>query len=234
MVDDDDEQTHAPPGDDRRVKDLIAAASSSDELDAQTQADLARWFGLPSFQQVEEGEVAAPPASRDDPDVVARRAAQARATAAVDPVLCDALHARGAAVERMLVFRPTELRILDPSISALDPVLVARAEASAEPREVDLPMGLRDDLAECTPQALLRDLHRPEIDFRLQLEADAVVEAQMRVDPVREVREAMAAHRATERLEPGWRQAREALEPLVRAKREPWGDIRTPSRRVRE
>src|SRR5688572_22019300 len=96
MVDDDD---------DRRVKDLVAAAKAGDEnIDPQTAADLARWFGLPSFTQVEEGEVKPRPVKPEDPEVVARREAVARATAAVDPAFCDRLHGKWAHGHDLLKF----------------------------------------------------------------------------------------------------------------------------------
>src|SRR5213596_1341835 len=116
MVDDDD---------DPKVKDLIAAAKAGDaNIDPDTAADLARWFGLPSYQQVAEGEVA--PAAPLDPELAARREVMERALAAIDPALCDALHARWADVDQLIRFEPIELRRIDPSISALDPVLLAR------------------------------------------------------------------------------------------------------------
>jgi len=227
MVDDDDQ-------DDRRAKDLVAAAGSNEELDPQTQADLARWFGLPSFEQLEETERKAPPAPRGDPEIIARRQAQERATAAVDPAFVAELQARVDSVGQMIAPRPPWRGTLDPSISALDPVLLARANLVTEPREVDMPLGLQNDLKECTPQAVLRDLHRPDIDFILRLEVDPALEATLRIDPVAAVRTAMAARLLPPFVATPFRQALAALEPLAAAKRAPWADLNTPNRRVSE
>jgi hypothetical protein len=225
MVDDDD---------DRRVKDLIAAAKAGDaEIDPATAADLARWFGMPSYQQVAEGEVKLE-RRPEDPQVVARREAIDKALESIDPVLCDELHARWADVDTLILFEPAELRRIDPSISALDPVLVALADM-ADPREVEIPIEMFDDLRECTPQAVLRDLARPEIEFRLALEVDQSVAAALPVDGVALVREAVRTRNKPELGGPSVStQIREALAPVKRAKREPWAELRTPGRRVSE
>jgi hypothetical protein len=215
--------------DDRKAKDLLADAGG-EELDAATRAQLERWFGLPSYEQVAEEAAARPP---EDAEVVARREAQARAAAAVDPVLNEALHARGAAVDRMLRIPPLELGVLDPSISAIDPVLLARADL-AEPRVVDLPRGVLDDMADPTPQALLRDLHRPELEFPLRLEIDPVLLEIARVDAAAEVRAVMSSRVTAELPVPAARAIAEDLAPMRRARREPWGELRTPGRRVAE
>jgi len=224
MVDDDD---------DPKVKDLIAAAKAGDaNIDPETAADLARWFGLPSYQQVAEGEVKAP-AKVLDPEMEARREVMERALAAVDPALCDALHARWADVDDLITFEPIELRRIDPSISALDPVLMARADL-AEPREIELPMGMHDDLRECTPQAVLRDLHRPEVEFRLELQVDEATAGLQPLDAGAIVRELLGTRHAPEVTPMVSTQIREMLAPVARAKREPWAELRTPGRRVSE
>jgi hypothetical protein len=228
MVDDDDT--------DVRVKELVAAAAAGDAgIDPNTAADLARWFTLPSYQQLEESATKPKPAAPEDPEVVARREAIAKATAAVDPVFCDALYERYAHVRDLITYEPADLRMIDPSISAIDPVLMSRGQLG-EPREVEIPHGLHDDLRECTPQAVLRDLHRPEVEFPLHLEVDPSIAAAMPIDATRVVREALqtrvgggavAGPSAVERV-------RTALEPIARAKREPWAELRTPGRRVSE
>jgi hypothetical protein len=223
--------------DDRRVKDLIAAAKAGDaSIDPDTAADLARWFGLPSYQQVEEGEVKPKP-KPEDPAVVARREQMERATAGVDPVLCEALHHKWDGAETLIKFQPAELAIVDPSISAFDPVLVARAEPP-EPRIIELPPDLYDDLKECTPQAVLRDLHRPPTEFQLLLEVDPALVAMMSVDASAIVREALMTRvggSAEAMREPSpLLSAREALSVWKQAKRERWSELRTPGRRVSE
>ena len=60
-----------------------------------------------------------------------------------------------------------------------------------EPREVEIPDELIDDLSERTPQALLRDLHRPEIEFVKTFEISDPI-AELRVDASAEVKVAIA------------------------------------------
>ena len=62
-----------------------------DLLDAATKAELARWFGLPSFE--EPSSEAAPPPP-EDPETAELRERRAAAAAAVDPALLDAMHQR--------------------------------------------------------------------------------------------------------------------------------------------
>jgi len=146
--------------DDKKVKDLI---------DDGTRADLERWFALPSFQQLaDEGKVAAPPP--EDPEVAAFLKRRAELLAAVDPALLEAHRRRVEPPDDLLHFTPSlELRV-DPSVMIFDEALLSRQSTIADPREVEIPDELRDDLAVSVPQALLRDLHRPETMFDKQFE----------------------------------------------------------------
>ena len=199
------------------------------DLDPETQEQLSRWFGLPSFEELEErGE--APPM---EPDFAAeRRKIQAAASAAVDPALLEALYARADARASVARLEILELGRLDPSISALDPMLLGRVDAAAEPRTIELPMGIQDALAECTPQAVLRDLHRPEIYFDRRYEVDEQLAALMMVDPLNEVRQLLATRIELQLPEPPLAEARASIAEMTRAKRAPWSQIRTPTRRV--
>jgi len=67
---------------------------------------------------------------------------------------------------------------------------VERQLQHAEPREVEISEELRDDLKECTPQALLRDLHRPELMFEKLFEVIDIA-AEQKFDIVAEVDAAM-------------------------------------------
>ncbi|HWO22713.1 MAG TPA: hypothetical protein VNO30_28330 [Kofleriaceae bacterium] len=156
-------------------------------LDAKTLADLERWFGLPSFQEVaERGEP--PPAL--DPEIEAVREQRAKAIAAVDPALVEAHRRRVESGESLLRFEAVlEVRV-DPSVAQIDYAHIENKQAIAEPREVDIPEQLRDDLRECTPQAILRDLHRPELYFDKQFEVVDMA-AEQRLDIVAAVAEAM-------------------------------------------
>src|SRR5437870_4652205 len=93
------------PDDDPKVKELLTGGAAVDgrdllpagsaaegrrgSIDATTQADLARWFGLPSFSEVAER-----PLAPEDPEVAAVRERRAKATAAVDPALLERIRIR--------------------------------------------------------------------------------------------------------------------------------------------
>jgi hypothetical protein len=171
-----------PPDDDKndpKVKDI---------LDAASQADLERWFGLPSFEQLAETSQIAEPAV-DDPEMVAARERRDRALACVEPALLESLHRR--AEPEVIRFESTIELHVDPSIALVDLGMVDRAYVIAEPREVPIPEQLQDDLHDCTPQAILRDLHRPELDFEKTFEVVDYA-AEQRMDIVAMVTEAMA------------------------------------------
>jgi hypothetical protein len=208
--------------DDKTVKEM---------LDAATRAELERWFGLPSFTQVEE-KAAPPPA--EDPDVVAVRERREKAIAAVDPAMVEAHRRRTDAPENLIKFKPMiEIRV-DPGVAFLDHAMIERGTI-AEPREIDIPDALRDDLRDCTPQALLRDLHRPELDFDKTFEIVDYA-AENRVDVVAIVNEVMTT---TYKINPEssnlFREGREILRELRTTRLEPWTAERLsalPNRRV--
>lgn len=172
--------------DDLKVKELLEGGRVP--LDPATQADLDRWFGMPSAMQLEdEGKQAGP---ADDADMVAVIERRDRALAAVDPALLDEIKARTEDRPNPIVFKPTVDVVIDDSVALFDHGMVDRAMTIAEPREVEIPDALIDDLKECTPQALLRDLHRPESFFDKMFEiVDAA--AEQRLDIVAEVKSAM-------------------------------------------
>src|SRR5690242_2689842 len=171
-----------PPDDeprDPKVKDLL-----SGEIDEATQRDLERWFGLPSFTALEERAAQGPP---EDPEMAAVRERRDRALAAVDPSLLDAIHERTDRLEHVLRFEPKIDVHVTQDVSLLDEGMIERGHAIAEPRDVVRPDQIEDDLKDCTPQALLRDLHRPELQFEKRLErldeaAEQVLDAAAEVD----------------------------------------------------
>ena len=177
MASDDTEQPEQPEQPEPTVKQL---------LDAKTVAELERWFGLPSFQELAEQ---GPPPPPEDPEVEAVREQRAKAIAAVDPALNEAHRRRVESGEGLIRFKALIDVRVDPSLPLID-LDVVEARAIAEPREVEIPEPLRDDLAECTPQAILRDLHRVETYFDKQLEVVDMA-AEQRLDIVAAVDEAM-------------------------------------------
>jgi hypothetical protein len=212
-------------GDDKRVKDL---------LDAGTRADLERWFGLPSFEQLAERGVqpAEPPA--EDPEMLEVRRKRAAAIAAVDPALVEAHRKRTDPPEDLLKFTATlEVRV-DPDLATIDLAMIEQQYANVEPREVELPEDLRDDLHDCTPQALLRDLHRPELTFDKVFEIVDVI-ADHRVDVAARVAEAMRTRWSLRDFGPSpLQEARDLIKALRDDRHSPWTEIRMPGRTVTE
>src|SRR2546423_4836982 len=133
--------------DDKTVKQLIGEA---------TRAELEKWFGLPSFSELAEQGAPPPP---DDPEMIAVRERREQALAAVDPALVARILDRTEVRAETLLQLELTLDVrVDPDIALFDGSLAERAATIAEPREVEISEELRDDLKECVPQALLRDL----------------------------------------------------------------------------
>jgi hypothetical protein len=207
---------------DQTVKDL---------LDAATKAELARWFGLPSYEEL--GDQAPPPP--EDPEAEERRERRERAIASVDPALLDAMHQRNEVRPSTLVTFAPKIDIkIKTEMGAFDHAMAARAYSIAEPREVEIPEALRDDLKDVAPQALLRDLHRPETSFDKQFElVDAA--ASQRLDIVAEVEAAMAMSLKLPPLSgSSFEEQRRLLVEDAANRRRPWTEIPMRNRRVSE
>jgi hypothetical protein len=157
-------------------------------LDAKTQAELERWFGLPSFQALaDQGQ---PPPPEEDPELVAKREQRDRAIAAVDPALLEAHRRRVESCDSLIRFQAVIDVRIKLSMTRIDLAHIERKVEVAEPREIDIALEMRDDLSECTPQAILRDLHRPELLFDKVFEVVDVA-AEQRLDAVAAVDEVM-------------------------------------------
>ena len=201
--------------DDQRAKDV---------LDAATRADLERWFSLPSFQQLaDEGKPAAPPPD-EDPDVAAVRERRQAAIAAVDPAMLEAHRRRVESSDTMIMLDPhVELRV-DPDVALMDAGMIDRCYQLAEPREVELPEELRDDLRDCTPQALLRDLHRAELYFDKTFQVEDVMEP-MRLDASAEAAAAMTTRWTIAPTGDVAAEGRAAFDEARALRRQPWVDV---------
>jgi hypothetical protein len=143
------------PGTEPRVGELLARGAlpaESEELDPATIAQLAAWFGAPAA-----GPAPAPPETPAVADAATRRA---RALEAVDPGFVSALQSRWARGEALLrVTAPMSRPRRAPSKFDL---AVWNLHLGDPPREVERPEDIGDTLKDPTPQAVLRDLHRPE------------------------------------------------------------------------
>jgi len=202
--------------DDKTVKQL---------LDAATRAELERWFGLPSFDQLaEQGKRPAPPVDTEMEEARLRREA---AIAAVDPALLEAHRLRTEPREDLLQFKLELEPSVDPSIVLFDPTMADRGTI-AEPREVEIPQQLEDDLRDCTPQALLRDLHRTEQTFDKVFEMDT--QGHERVDIVAVIAEVMTTRWTPELHSSALDEARAEIREAHRLRRQPWADLKIPAR----
>jgi hypothetical protein len=207
--------------DDKKVKDLI---------DSATRAELERWFGLPSYEALaDQGIHPEPPA--EDPELAERRQRLEGALAAVDPGLLEAYYRRTEALAGVIKSLPDVTLHIDPGIARIDTAMI-ELRAVAEPREVERPPDLEDALQERTPQALLRDLHRPELVFYKEFQRIDLLEG-FRVDAAASIAEAMAT--STRLPPPGpslFEQEHARLVELRAERRRPW--VEMPIRRVTE
>lgn len=159
------EPAERPPANEPRVSDLLAGRVSPEareELDPETVAQLAAWFGVP---------VATPaaPATRDTPANKREEAAlrRQRALDAVDRAFLAALESKWSGGDALLrITRPVSQPLRSPSRFDLD---VWNLQASDELREAERPEDVSDALKDPAPQAVLRDLHRPEQQWPLRL-----------------------------------------------------------------
>ncbi|MEO7736308.1 MAG: hypothetical protein ABIY55_35445 [Kofleriaceae bacterium] len=204
--------------DNRKVKDL---------LDPAARAELERWFGLPSFEQVADGsaKLAPPP---DDPAIAEYHKRVAEALAAVDPVLLAGYERRMELAGAMI--KPVPPHVV-PTIGLLDLAMIARTVA--DPRDYERSPDVEDHLSECTPQALLRDLHRPDLSFDKVFEIDP--DAARRFDGISMVEQAMATDwRLRQFLPLAFHHGRIAFDELRAERRQPWAELKLPSRSVTE
>ena len=214
-----------PDNDDKTVKELIGEA---------TQADLERWFGLPSFQQLAEQQ--AKPKPPDDPEWTEFRKRRAAALAAVDPNMVEA-HRRRVERQRDLKLSRTEIEPrVRIDITLIDQAAIDRGHTIAEPRTYELPYDLEEALPHRTPQALLRDLHRPELVFEKNFEwFDPTTEH--RVDLRALINEALAFRASsTKKIESKLREVRALLAEARQERRKPWTALTSTmrNRRVKE
>jgi len=208
---------------DQTVKELI---------DSATRAELERWFGLPSYEAMaEQGIHPKPP--EEDPQSTERRKRQDTALAAIDPALVEAHRRRTEGLADRVKPPPEVALHVDPSIVQLDTAMIAQRSAIAEPRDVERPRDIEDALRDdCTPQALLRDLPRPELYFDKEFQRVDLLET-YRVDIARNIDEIMAT---STRLPPPQRtlfdEGYALLQELRAERKQPWINIEMPRRRV--
>jgi hypothetical protein len=220
---------------DPTVKDLLAGRPLDEVVDDATRRELEKWFALPSFSELEAKGAELP----DDPELAAARERRAKAIEAVDPALLETIRVRYEDNTESLIRFEAKLDVhVDPDLALLDLAMLERVHTVADPREVERPEVIGDDLKDVTPQALLRDLHRPETDFTKELEIVDFA-AQQRFDIVAEVEQVM---KTSWKLPPLGRspfvECRELVDEVRRERRRSWPalirELKLPNRRVQE
>jgi hypothetical protein len=220
-----------PEPNDRKVKELLDGENSA--------ADLEKWFGLPTFQQVDEGEVKLKPVAEEDPDMVAVRDRRAKAIAAVDPVWLERHRLRtDAPLDDLIKFKATITLRVNPDLPLFDRKMIENKMQIADERWTERPEDISEQMEENAPQALLRDLHRPELTYEKLFEVVDMA-AEQKLDAVAEVLAAMATNWRLPELQirPGV-EARQLYGEVLAERRSPWADIpkrvNLPNRRITE
>jgi len=198
---------------DPTVKELLENRDRLDEVvDAATAAQLARWFAQPATE-------APPPPADDDLEMIASRERRAKAIANVDPRFLDRIVARHEVPADLVKFEQAiDVRVGD--IAMFDAMMIERTWP--EPRGIEITEDLQDDLRDCTPQALLRDLHRVERYFDKQLEiVDFASEARVSASDV--VAELMRTSWAVAGFQlTAWQEGHVALDELRAIRKQRW------------
>ena len=209
---DDDGSNQAPdeappedaPRDGLRARDLLNRSSEELEaieaaLDPQQLAELQSWFARPSRQVVEEqlarsgqGRVVLGAGLGDDyadqldDESAARKKRVAELATVISPEMYDCLerHERFAGRFREPV---PPAPVLDPSILRVVVPTEEQLATIGEPQFYGQPRDIEQDLRDAAPQAVLRDLYRPETEFQLQLQSPVSEEELGPADAHREV-----------------------------------------------
>lgn len=234
----DDDDKPSRPSLDPKVKELLErdqGKSLEQIVDEKTAAELQRWFGMPSFEQLEE-EGKAPPLT--SPEEAAEIEKRAETLAAVSDWMLAALDYRHHHAWDVIMFKPMIDVRIDPEMPMFNDSGLARLRVNGEVREVERPSDIEEELKDQTPQALLRDLHRSEETFDKQFEIRDEV-AEQAVDATVEVRAAMATSWKLPNLGDPPGVALRKIFAQVRADLHvPWANIPTtvelPNRRVTE
>ncbi|GAB4538455.1 MAG: hypothetical protein Tsb0020_52610 [Haliangiales bacterium] len=152
----------AHAGDDEpRVGELLSGRVSEETLDPETVAQLAAWFGGTSMSAVSGGEAPPPPAAQPQR---APASGQAPAIEGVDDAFVAALMDKWANAPiraAVALLRPAPTSIPRGAPSRFD-LTRWRMPADEPMRAYERPEYLEGALREPVPQAILRDLHRPQ------------------------------------------------------------------------
>jgi hypothetical protein len=229
---DDPDETPPPLPDEPRAKDIAKAKTTADldeRLDPATVAQLAAWFGLPSVEQLQEEEEARAREAEENDPYRERNERQARVAADVDPAMINRLERWKRAGDAMKTeLGPPIEPIPDPTIVRHDHAFADRLGVIGDEREVNRPQWIDDALSTSTPQAILRDLHRPELDFyRVYTRQDPVPTLTERTAEIRTIACADYQVRPQPRV---WATTFEAFAEIRFWKRANWAELPIPKR----
>jgi hypothetical protein len=223
-----------PPPDEPRAGDVARAKSTAeleDKLDPATIAQLAAWFDLPSFEELEERRQAEEP--EIDERAERRKEVHARITEVADQtILARMQHWTGAGDTLIHLPPPMEVKI-GGEIRVADSDWSERMGTIADEREVEIPSWIEEAFHEATPQAILRDLHRPEDDFALRfqyLDTPPTL-SDMRKELHSEIGRSLQVRPDTP---PSWQTIRDATAELRRWKAANWAELPLPKREASE
>jgi hypothetical protein len=225
-----DDPDDAPAPDEPRAGEIARAKSTADledKLDPVTIAQLAAWFDLPSFAELEERRQAEDVPT--DPVYARRKEVHARLAQEIDPTIVARMEARTTAGDPLIRLPPPMEIRLGEDIRTSKPEQNDYMGVIGEPRELDLPSWLDDVFREQTPQAILRDLHRPELDYQLYFER---IEHQPTLAELsNDLHAAIGAPlRVRPDVPPAWRTIQDAFAELRRWKATSWAELPLPSR----
>jgi hypothetical protein len=134
------------------------------DLDAKTRAELSRWFGLPAVPQT----TLVP--AEDDEQALWRQRREA-AAAACDPALVEQLYAWESRADAM-TYDDGDSAALQQKYNRQSTVSgnFAATVVGGQVTDRETPFEVQANLRSCAPQALLRDLYRPQMFFPKEFE----------------------------------------------------------------
>jgi hypothetical protein len=215
-----------------RVRDLLRRREEAEAaLAPTTQSQLRAWFGLPSFDDLAEAGIVAPEV---EDELSKRKKKRAETLANVDPAMIALMDRHTDVADRFRI-RISLAEKAEARLARFDDTAI-QVPTEDDFREVDIPHALREDLSNCTPQAFLRDLARPETDFsvRFQPAWDDLSE-EPAGDPWEPIRSSIYQdYRAGTTIEPAVRAMRAAIADLRALLARPWAEAKRERARKRE
>ena len=205
------------------------------DMDPATIAQLASWFDLPSFAQVEEGAAPVPPPEQSDAAKIQEH--RRKVLAQIEPALVERMEQHRTDAQRLEVAPPPVRPWHERRTSLFDDSTLPPPFDPYDAPEVEVPAALVRDLGICTPQAFLRDLYRPEKEFWVQLRSpweDEEDSEPAPADPMAPVREALAQRYQATPVPPATVSIAASAADLRGLLARPWQEAKRERARARE